>query len=64
MQNGCGKLNDITPKVLRAIRGLGATHVWYTGVIEHAHCSDYTRYGIRRDNPAYSQGARPVRHMR
>lgn len=56
MQNGCGKLNDITPKVLRAIRGLGATHVWYTGVIEHAHCSDYTRYGIRRDNPHIVKG--------
>ncbi len=56
MQNGCGKLNDITPKVLRAIRGLGTTHVWYTGVIEHAHCSDYTRYGIRRDNPHIVKG--------
>ncbi|MCX4311460.1 MAG: alpha-amylase family protein [Muribaculaceae bacterium] len=56
MQNGCGKLNDITPKALRAIRGLGATHVWYTGVIEHAHCSDYTRYGIRRDNPHIVKG--------
>ena len=36
-QNGCGKLNDITPGILSEIRRLGATHVWYTGVIEHAH---------------------------
>lgn len=50
MQNGSGKLNDITPKILSEIKQLGATHVWYTGVIEHAHNADYTRYGIRRDN--------------
>lgn len=35
-ENGCGTLNAITPKALRAIRDLGATHVWYTGVICHA----------------------------
>ncbi|MDE6528314.1 MAG: hypothetical protein K2L78_04645, partial [Muribaculaceae bacterium] len=35
-ENGCGKMNHITDKVLAAIRDLGATHVWYTGVIEHA----------------------------
>ena len=35
-ENGCGTLNAITPKALRAIRDLGATHVWYTGVIRHA----------------------------
>ena len=42
-QNGSGKLNDITPRVLDAIKDLGATHVWYTGVIEHSHDADYTR---------------------
>jgi glycosidase len=49
-QNGSGKLNDITPTVLNAIRDLGVTHVWYTGVIEHAHDVDYTRFGIARHN--------------
>lgn len=49
-QNGSGKLNDITPTILKEIKQLGITHVWYTGVIEHAHNVDYTRYGIRRDN--------------
>ncbi len=34
--NGCGTLNAITPRALRAIYELGATHVWYTGVIRHA----------------------------
>ena len=35
-ENGCGTLNAITPRALRAIRDFGATHVWYTGVIRHA----------------------------
>ena len=35
-ENGCGTLNAITPKALNAIHDLGATHVWYTGVIRHA----------------------------
>lgn len=48
-QNGAGKMNDITANVLRNIRKLGITHVWYTGVIEHSQFTDYTKYGIRRD---------------
>lgn len=55
-QNGCGKLNDITSSALRAIKSLGATHVWYTGVIEHAHCPDYTAYGIARHNSHVIKG--------
>lgn len=35
-ENGCGKFADITPKALRAIQDLGATHIWYTGIIRHA----------------------------
>lgn len=55
-QNGSGKLNDITPRALRSLREMGITHVWYTGVIEHAHCPDYTRWGIVRDNPHIVKG--------
>jgi glycosidase len=55
-QNGSGKMNDITRTVLRSIKGLGVTHVWYTGVIEHAHDVDYTAYGIVRDNPHVIKG--------
>lgn len=54
--NGCGKMNDITPRVLDEIRGLGITHVWYTGVIEHAHATDYSQFGIIPDNPAVVKG--------
>lgn len=55
-QNGCGKFNDITPKALRAIRNLGATHVWYTGVIEHTTRTSYETYGIPADHPATVKG--------
>ena len=55
-QNGSGKLNSITERILRDIRSLGTTHVWYTGVIEHAHDADYTAYGIPRHNPHVIKG--------
>ncbi|MDE5940849.1 MAG: alpha-amylase [Muribaculaceae bacterium] len=55
-QNGCGKLNDITPKVLDELRDLGITHVWYTGIIEHAQATDYSEFGIRPDNPMVVKG--------
>lgn len=54
--NGSGKFVDISNSVLRALRSLGATHIWYTGVIEHAHCPDYSAYGIKRNNPHIVKG--------
>lgn len=56
LQNGCGKLNDFTPHVLQSISELGVTHVWYTGVIEHATATDYSAYGILPDNPHVVKG--------
>ncbi len=47
-QNGCGTMADITPKALRAIAELGATHIWYTGIIRHATGE--------RNNPAITKG--------
>jgi len=40
-QNGSGKMNDITLSVLKKLKDLGATHLWYTGVIRHATKSKY-----------------------
>jgi glycosidase len=54
--NGCGKLADFTPRALQAIRHLGATHIWYTGIIEHATQTHYDRYNIRPDHPAVVKG--------
>lgn len=55
-QNGCGKFNDITTTALEAIRKLGVTHIWYTGVIEHTTRTDYTKYGIESTHPATVKG--------
>lgn len=55
-QNGSGKLNSFTDKVIKNIKSLGATHIWYTGVIEHAHDADYSAYGIPRHNPHIIKG--------
>ncbi|MFS0489734.1 alpha-amylase family protein [Leadbetterella byssophila] len=35
-QNGTGKFNDINEELLDALKSFGITHIWYTGVIEHA----------------------------
>lgn len=55
-ENGCGKMADFTTKALNEIKRLGVTHVWYTGIIEHATQTDYRRYNIRPDHPAVVKG--------
>ena len=45
-ENGCGKFCDFTPAVLKRIKEMGITHVWYTGVVRHATATDYSKYGI------------------
>lgn len=55
-ENGCGKLNDFTPAVLKRISQMGVSHIWYTGVIRHATMTDYTQYGIPRQHPAVVKG--------
>ena len=54
--NGCGKMADFTLKALGEIKKLGATHIWYTGIIEHATQTDYRRYNISPDHPASQFG--------
>ena len=55
-QNGVGKMNEIDETVLRSIKSLGATHVWYTGMLEHATATRYTRQGIKPCNPHVVKG--------
>ncbi len=55
-QNGVGKMNDIDSTVFRALKNFGVTHVWYTGVIEHATKTDYKKYGIKSSNPHVVKG--------
>lgn len=54
--NGVGKFNDIDNAALRGIKELGVTHVWYTGVLEHAVLTDYTANGIPLDDADVVKG--------
>ena len=54
--NGCGTMEAFTPQALNEIKKLGATHIWYTGIIEHATQTDYSAYGIPRDHHAVVKG--------
>ena len=47
-ENGCGRFIDINERALKSIADLGATHVWYTGVIRHATA--------QYNNPAITKG--------
>lgn len=55
-ENGVGKFNDINDAALDGIKQLGITHVWYTGVIEHALLTDYTSEGIPLDDADVTKG--------
>ena len=55
-ENGSAKLNDIDERVLRFVRYMGVTHVWYTGIIRHAAATDYSQHGIPRQHPDVVKG--------
>lgn len=55
-ENGSGKFNDITGIALDKLKDLGISHVWYTGIIEHATMTDYTSKGIKMDDPDVVKG--------
>ncbi|MBP1637565.1 MAG: alpha amylase catalytic region [Bacteroidetes bacterium] len=55
-ENGCGKFSSFTPKAFEEIKALGATHIWYTGILEHATKTDYSAYGIKTDHPGVVKG--------
>lgn len=55
-ENGVGKFQDINDAALVSLRDLGITHVWYTGVIEHATLTEYSAYGIPSDHADVVKG--------
>lgn len=55
-ENGVGKFNDFTPKALQAIKTLGVTHMWYTGVLHHAVVLPESVNGITSDDPDVVKG--------
>lgn len=55
-ENGCGKFNYFTAEALQSIKDLGVTHIWFTGILEHATKTDYSEVGIRPDHPGVVKG--------
>ena len=55
-ENGCGKMNDFTAEVLERIKENGYSHIWYTGLLEHATKTSYADFGIAEDNPIVVKG--------
>lgn len=55
-ENGVGKFNDISDKAIEELGQLGATHLWFTGIIEHAVLTDYSAYGIPLDDADVVKG--------
>ena len=55
-ENGTAKFKDINSNALKSIKKLGISHVWYTGVIEHASMTDFSKFGIKKDHPQVVKG--------
>ncbi len=52
--NGSGKFDDITDEVLKKIKKLSVSAIWYTGVISHATKTHFR--GIKDCNPSIVKG--------
>jgi glycosidase len=55
-QNGIGKFSDITDSAILAIKELGISHIWLTGILHHALIGDYKNFGISDDDPDVVKG--------
>jgi glycosidase len=55
-ENGTGKFSDFDNKALKEIKKMGFTHIWYTGVLEHASKTYYSALGIPKDHPDVVKG--------
>ena len=56
LENGCGKFNDINDLALTKLKELGVSHVWYTGVLEHATMTAYPAAGLPADDADVVKG--------
>ena len=54
--NGCGKFDDISDVALLAIKEMGITHIWLTGILRHATLTDYSAHGIPKSHPSVVKG--------
>lgn len=54
--NGSGKFSDLNPVSLGAIKEMGFTHIWVTGVLQQATATDYSKIGEPADDPDLLKG--------
>lgn len=55
-ENGCGKMDFFDSEILGQIKDFGITHIWYTGVIRHASCTNYEENGVPSQHPSVVKG--------
>jgi len=55
-ENGSGKFSDINETSLTAIKAMGFTHVWPTGVLKQATATDYSSIDEPADDPDLLKG--------
>ena len=55
-ENGTGKFSDFDIKTQKAIKQMGVSHIWYTGVIRHASQTDFSKFGIPAQHPSVVKG--------
>lgn len=55
-ENGTGKFGDINADALKSLKKFGVTHIWYTGVVEHATMTGFPAFGIAADHPQVVKG--------
>ncbi|MCE9611639.1 MAG: hypothetical protein K8R23_15685 [Chthoniobacter sp.] len=55
-ENGVGKFADINDAALVALRAMGFTHLWLTGVLRQATATDYAALGLPADDPDLLKG--------
>ena len=55
-ENGTGKFSDFDTKTLKAIKQMGVSHIWYTGVIRHASQTDFSKFGIPTQHSSVVKG--------
>ena len=53
-ENGCGHFLDVNEEALGQIKGMGFTHLWLTGALDHATGTSYP--GLPGDEPGILKG--------
>lgn len=55
-ENGVGKFADINDSALSALRAMGFTHLWLTGILRQATSTSYLEIGLPADDPDLLKG--------